>query len=68
MLHLTAELSDNTCGVVDKCSVVAEMGDHLATVDMGQKRGTAVPRGKELGPHLIQCGMGQGLPPYEVAS
>jgi len=27
----------------NKCSAVAEMGDHLATIDMGRKVGTAVP-------------------------
>jgi len=35
-------------------SAVAEMGDHLATVDMGQKVGAAVPLSVgELAPHLI---------------
>jgi len=27
----------------NKCSAVAEMGNRLATVDMGQKEGAAVP-------------------------
>jgi len=27
-----------------------------------------VPPWGELGPHLIQCGLGRGLPPYQVAS
>jgi len=54
----------------------------LATIDMGQQRGgAAVPlSGYEnngiscvqcclmAGPHLTQCGLGQGLPPYQVAS
>jgi len=39
----------------------------LATTDMGRKLG-AVPLGVELGPHLTQCGLGRGLPPYLVAS
>ena len=39
----------------------------LATVDMGRKLG-AVPFywGGELGPHLTQCGLGQGLSPCQV--
>jgi len=37
------------------------MGDRLATIDMGRKLG-AVPvlGGGELGPHVTQCGLGQG--------
>ena len=39
-----------------KCSAVAEMGDRLATIDMGRKS-EAVPHfGGELGPHVPQCG------------
>ena len=53
----------------DKCSAVAEMGDRLVTIDMGRELGV-VPlfggRG-ELGPHLAQFGLGQGLHPYQVA-
>jgi len=31
--------------------------------------GAAVPLSRgELGPHLTQCGLGRGLPPYQVAS
>jgi len=38
----------------------------LATIHMGRKvGGAAVPLSRgELGPHLIQCGLGRGLPPY----
>ena len=54
---------------LNKSSAVAEMGDHLATVDMARKVGASVPlSGGELGPHLTQCRLGQGLPPYQVAS
>jgi len=59
------------CITVNKCSAVAEMGDHLATIDMGQRvRGCCAPfLGKEeLGAHLTQCHLGRGLPPYQVAS
>ena len=38
--------------VLDKGSAVAEMVDHLATIDMGRKVGAAVPLFRELGPHL----------------
>jgi len=46
---------------MDKRSTAAEMGDHLATIDMGRK-------GVELDPYLTQCGLGRGRPPYQVAS
>jgi len=47
------------------------MGDRSATIDMGQKLGeVAVPLFGcgELGPHVTQCGLGRGLPSYQVAS
>ena len=47
------------------------MGDRLATIDMGRQEGGAtVPLfgGRELGPHLTQCGLGRGLLPYQIAS
>ena len=31
---------------VNKCSALAEMGDHLATIDMGQKLGGCAPFGR----------------------
>jgi len=31
---------------------------------MGQKWGLLCPFLGELGPHLAQCGLGRGLPPY----
>jgi len=34
------------------CYVVPEMGDRLATLDMGRKKGAAVALPGELGPHL----------------
>jgi len=44
------------------------MGD-LATIDMGRKEGEVLcPFRGELDPHLTQCGLGQGLLPYQVAS
>jgi len=49
-----------------KCLAVAEMGDRLATIDVGQKLEGMCPFGEEeLGPHLTQCGVGQGLPSYQ---
>jgi len=46
------------------------MGDRLVTIDIGRKEGeAAVPLLRaELGPHLTQCDLGWGLPPYQVAS
>ena len=50
--------------VRNKSSAVAEMGDHLATIDTGRKVGAAVPLSVgELGPHLRQFCLGRGLPP-----
>ena len=46
------------------------MGDRLATIDMGRKRG-AVPLffgGGELGLHQTQCGLSRGLASNQVAS
>ena len=46
------------------------MGHCLGTTDTGQKVGAAVPlsMGGELGPHITQCHLGRGLPPYQAAS
>jgi len=53
----------------NKSSAVADMGDRLATVDMGRKVGrTAVGDWVPIGSHLTQCGLGRGLPLYQVAS
>ena len=54
----------------DKSSAVAEMGDCLATIDMGRKvgRGCCGGAGSPLCHHPTQCGLGQGLPLYQVAS
>jgi len=46
------------------------MSDRLA-IDMGRKKKKAampLSGGVELGLHLTQCGLGRGLPPYQVAS
>ena len=54
---------------LNKSSAAAEMGDRLATINMGRKVVAAVSLSVgELGPHLTQCGLGRGLPPYQVAS
>jgi len=54
----------------NKSSAVAEMGDRLATIDMDRKEGGLLCPFMcgELGPHVTQCGLGRGLPPYQVAS
>jgi len=41
------------------------MGDRLVTIGVGRKWGGAL---WGLGPHLTQCGLGRGLPLYQVAS
>jgi len=59
----------SNCLVTNKCSAVAEMGDYLATVDIGPKVGAAVHLSLgQLDPHLTQCRLGRGLPSYQVAS
>ena len=50
-----------------KCSAVAEIGDRLATVEMGWKLAGRAPLGAA-GPYLTQCRLGRCLPPYQVAS
>jgi len=44
-------------------SAVAEIGDRLVTIDMGQKLGGCDPL-RELGAHLTQYRLGRGLPSY----
>jgi len=59
-----------TVATPNKSSAVAEMGDRLATIDMAENGGGLLcpfPWG-ELGPHLAQCRLNRGLPPYQVAS
>jgi len=52
-----------------KSSAVAEIGDRGHTTH-GPKigEGAAVPLSRELGPRLVQCGLGRGLLPYQAAS
>ena len=45
-----------------------DQSSRLATIDMGRKLGAVHRFGRELGPHLAQCSLGRGLPPYQVAS
>jgi len=47
------------------------MGDRLVTIEMGRKEGgccAPFAGGGDGSPHLTQCGLGRGLPPYQVAS
>jgi len=53
-------------------SAVAEMGDRLVTIDMGEtiwseKWGLLPLSEGELGPHLTQCRLDRGLSLYQVA-
>jgi len=54
---------------MSKSSAVAEMGDHLATIDIGRKVGgySAPFRGGSCVP-IKKCRLGRGLPPYQVVS
>jgi len=40
--HAQARLRSLCCELCNKCSAAAEMGDHLATIDMVPKRGVVV--------------------------
>ena len=44
------------------------MGDRLATIDMDRRKGGLLCPfvWGQLGLHLTQCCLGQGLPPYQV--
>jgi len=52
----------------NKSSAVAEMGDRGHNRHAPKRWVAAVPFRAELGPRLIQCGLGRGLLPYQVAS
>jgi len=68
-LHSVHVHSGRLTSYHNKSSAVAEMGDRLATIDMGRKVGAAVPLSVwELDRRLTQCRLGRGLPPYQVAS
>ena len=59
------------CKIINKCSAVAEMGDRGHNRHGPKRWGAAVllsRRAGSLGPRLIQCGLGRGLLPYQVAS
>ena len=67
-VHFTQTVLIATLDAIwDKSSAVAEMGDRGHNRH-GPKRGGAVPLSRELGPRLVQCGLGRGLLPYQVAS
>ena len=52
--HVTATTRE-TC-IANKSSAVDQMGEGLATINMGRKLGGVPPfSGGGLGPHLIQC-------------
>jgi len=69
MIDGSLTCSDHSDSICYKFSAVAEMGDRLVTIDMSRKLGGCAPFGREeLGPHVTQCGLGRGLPSYQVAS
>ena len=50
-------------------SAAAEMSNRLVTIETAKKWGLLCPfRERELGSYLAQCGLGRGLPPYQVTS
>jgi len=48
--------------ILGKCSAVDDMGDRLASIDMGQKVGSCAPFRGIWVPHLTQCHLDRGLP------
>jgi len=60
----SSEVMSTLCSVLNKSSPVAEMGNHLATTDMGRKVRAAVPFsfpwGSWLSPHLTQYTVSPG--------
>jgi len=54
--------------IFNKSSAVAEMGDRGHNRHGPKRRGLLCPFRAELGPNLIQCSLGRGLLPYQVAS
>jgi len=58
-LPIIEEMYCNKIINTNKCSAVAEMGDHLVTTDMVRKGGATVAVSPVLGPHLTQCGLAE---------
>jgi len=54
--------------ILYKISAVAEMGDRGRNKHGPKRGGVLCPFRGELEPRLIQCGLGRGLLPYQVAS
>ena len=67
---IVTHCNTNVSSLYNKSSAVAEMGDCLATIGISRKMGDAAVLLSvgELGPHLTQCRLGRGIPPYQVAS
>jgi len=60
---------DQSIAALYHCSsAVAEMGDRGHDIHGPKTGGAAVPLSRELGPRLVQCVIGRGLPPYQAAS
>jgi len=53
---------------VNKSSVVAEMDDRGHNRHRPKRGGLLCPFRRELGPHLVPCGLGRGVLPYQVVS
>jgi len=57
-----------TLDILYKSSAVVEMGDRGHNRHMPKRAGLLCPLRGELGPRLIQCGLGRGLLPYQVGT
>jgi len=58
------------CPMPDDVLSAPEMGDRFVTIGIGRKLMRLCPfsLGRALGPHVTQCGLGRGVPLYQVAS
>jgi len=62
------------CGLAEAClhaKCYLYPSSRLVVIDMGRKLGDCAPLlffWGELSPHLVQCGLGRSLSPYQVAS
>jgi len=67
-LHQHQSISPSINQSLNKCSAAAEMGDRLPQQTRAENGGGLCPFTAELGFQLMQCGLGRGLSPYQLAS
>ena len=68
MIHFNDFYFQRLSAISNKSSAVSEMGDRGQNRHGPKRGGLLCPFCGQLGPRLIQCGLSQGLLPYQVAS